>query len=64
MLLVPSARTKPIEITYPQVLPEGGHASSYGGVPHHAALLLAIGPLEGAMGLHRTAEVPLPLSAH
>jgi hypothetical protein len=64
MLLVPSARTETKEITYPQVLPDGGHASPYGGVPPHAALLLAVGPLEGAMGLHRAAEVSLPLPAH
>ena len=64
MLLVPSARTKPKEINYPQVLPEGGHASPYGGVSSHAALLLAVGPLEGAMGLHRAAELPLPRPAH
>jgi hypothetical protein len=51
MLPVPSARTKPKEITYIRVLPEGGHASPYGDVPPHAAFLLSVGPLEGAMAL-------------
>ena len=64
MLLLPSARTEPKEINYPQVLPEGGHASPYGGMPPHAALLLAVGPLQEAMGLHPAVEVPLPLPAH
>ena len=64
MLLVPGARTKSKETTYPQVLPEGGHASPYGFVPPHASLLLAAGPLEGAMGLHRVAELSVLLPAH
>jgi hypothetical protein len=45
MLLVPSARTVPKEITYPQVPPEGGHASPFLAVPPHAALHLVVGPL-------------------
>jgi hypothetical protein len=64
MLLSQCAKTESKEITYPQVLPEGSNASTYGGVPPHAAFLLAVGPLEGAMGLHRAAEVSLPLPAH
>jgi hypothetical protein len=54
------------EITYPQVLPEEGHTSPYGGVPPHpkAAPLLAVGPLKEAMGLHRATEVSLPLPEH
>jgi hypothetical protein len=57
MFLVPSAKTETKEITYPHVLPEVGHASPYGVVPSHAALLLVVGHLQAATGLQSATEV-------